>query len=142
MQRSGWETDGAGGTGGGCPALSAHLGCGESVMLHEVAANEGAGTAEASLAVDGEGAALRLGDGEELREDGVRWARAVREVQVMVTQAGLCEQSPVVLLHVTPRCQPQACCMPIQKGSPFRQKKPRALEHAGRREVATCLSAD
>ena len=61
-----------------------HFCAGETVVLHQVHAYQGAGAAEASLAVHGDEAGVSFGQVEELADDLLRWYTAVNEVPARI----------------------------------------------------------
>ena len=74
------------------------------VVLHDVAAHECAGAAEARLAVHGKRACLALRQLQELLQDGIGGAGAVWKVEVHKVEASLHERPLLVLLHQAHAC--------------------------------------
>uniref|UniRef100_A0A6B0VAJ6 Putative secreted protein n=1 Tax=Ixodes ricinus TaxID=34613 RepID=A0A6B0VAJ6_IXORI len=74
----------------------------ESVVLHDVAGNEGPRAAQPCLAVNGQGPRGVLADLDELPHDGVAGRRPVHEEQVPVVEALLGKAPGVVDLLVQP----------------------------------------
>lgn len=71
-------------------------------MLHGIAGNKGAGPAEASLAVDGDGTLFVFGEGDELVDDIDGGDAAVGEVEFLVLDAILDEIVGVVGFVIEP----------------------------------------
>lgn len=75
---------------------------GEAVVLHGVAGDQGAGSSQPGLAVDGEGAVGLLGQLKKLSNDFHRRHAAIGKVQLMVADAVLDEVIGLVGLVVEP----------------------------------------
>jgi hypothetical protein len=88
-------------------------------VLHDVGADQHSGAAQACLAVDGQCAWCRLRNGQELQQDLLAGAGAIREVQLVVLEAPVQEALAVVhLQHRTavagvwwPRWVPKHSCL-------------------------------